>query len=51
MFIVVFVAHWLAFGVKVYVCVPFAVVEIVVGFQVPVIAGLFVELAGKVAGV
>jgi thiamine transporter ThiT len=50
MLIVVFTAHCPAFGVKVYVCVPLVVVETVDGFQVPVIAGLLVELVGKVAG-
>jgi hypothetical protein len=51
MLIVVFNEHCPIFGVKVYVCVPFVVVEIMEGFQEPVIEGLLVEFVGKVAGV
>jgi hypothetical protein len=48
MFIVVVVEHNPAVGVKVYVCVPSAVVEITSGDQVPVIP--FVDVVGKVPG-
>ena len=50
MLIVDVVAHCPAVGVKVYVVVP-AVVVLMDAFQVPVIAGIFVELVGKDGGV
>ena len=49
--IVVVVAHCPASGLNVYVVIPTAVVLIALGVQVPVIAGKFVELSGKVLAV
>jgi hypothetical protein len=48
--IVVVAAHWPASGVKVYVTVPAEEVLIAAGLHVPVMAGIFVELAGKDGG-
>jgi hypothetical protein len=49
--IVVVPAHWPAAGVKVYVVLPVLAVFIAAGLQVPVIAGMLVELAGRAGGV
>jgi hypothetical protein len=51
MFMVTALAHWPASGVKVYVLVPAVKVLMAAGFQVPVTAGLLVELAGNAGGV
>jgi len=50
-FMVAEAAHWPVFGVNLYVVVPVRVVLITGGFQVPVIVGEFVELAGNAGGV
>ena len=49
--IVAVVAHWPALGVKVYTVVPTLDVLIVLGFHVPVMAGVLVELVGRAPGV
>ena len=51
MFMVTVLAHWPASGVKVYVLVPAVKVLMAAGFQVPVTAGLLLELAGSKGGV
>jgi hypothetical protein len=45
------VAQTPAIGVNVKVCVPAVEVEIVLGFQVPEIAGVFVEEVGKAGAI
>jgi hypothetical protein len=50
-FIVAIVAQTPAVGVNVKVCVPTVEVEIVVGFHVPLIAGVLVDVVGKVGAV
>ena len=49
--IVTVLAHWPVVGVKVYVVVPAVAVLIVAGLQVPMIAGVLVELVGSAGAV